>query len=180
MKRSIIDLLKESMHPREFYGQFFDLSRFRRVRNMVACPFHNEKKPSCQIDLDTGNFRCFGCGEFGDMIDFYRKIKDIPTVSAAVKQLAVEYGIDESVAGDYDKMPADWPATTTETHERKGCDIEAYAEKKGIPVDFLANLGIETVEYGKAPAIFIPYRDKDGKEVAARYRIGLGNDSNFR
>ena len=37
----------------------------------VRCPFHNEKTGSCKIN---GNrFKCFGCGEFGDTIDWLMK-----------------------------------------------------------------------------------------------------------
>lgn len=36
------------------------------------CPFHEEDTPSFKV-LADGGFHCFGCGEGGDIIDFYRK-----------------------------------------------------------------------------------------------------------
>ncbi len=182
---SLIDRLKQAMRPREFYAQFFDLSRCRNVRNMVPCPFHVEKKPSCQIDLETGDFRCFGCGKFGDMIDFYREIKEIASVSDTIRLLADEYGIEGAPKGlgGFGKMPEDWPASKASTAEKetpKGCNVERYAEQKAIPAEFLHELGLSTVEWGGSEAMVIPYKDKDGEEVAVRYRIGLGAESNFR
>jgi hypothetical protein len=37
------------------------------------CPLHQEKTPSFFVFQDRGRWRCFGCGEGGDAIDFIRK-----------------------------------------------------------------------------------------------------------
>ena len=29
----------------------------------VCCPYHNERRPSAGIDMNTGNFHCFACQE---------------------------------------------------------------------------------------------------------------------
>jgi DNA primase len=45
-----------------------------------CCPFHDDKTPSLTIFFDnTGiqRFKCFGCGETGDAIDWLRKIQHI-------------------------------------------------------------------------------------------------------
>lgn len=31
------------------------------------CPFHVEKTPSFKVDPGRGNYRCWGCGEHGDV-----------------------------------------------------------------------------------------------------------------
>ena len=33
-----------------------------------CCPFHNEKTPSFSVREDWGKYKCFGCGEGGDII----------------------------------------------------------------------------------------------------------------
>ncbi|AZV58846.1 CHC2 zinc finger domain-containing protein [Clostridium sp. AWRP] len=47
----------------------------------IKCPFHNEKTPSLSIkffpDANKYKFKCFGCGEVGDAIDFIEKIKNM-------------------------------------------------------------------------------------------------------
>lgn len=39
------------------------------------CPFHSEKTPSFFVFHDN-RFKCFGCGEHGDVIDFVQKFYD--------------------------------------------------------------------------------------------------------
>jgi len=36
----------------------------------VVCPFHNERTPSFQVNLNTGRCKCFGCGWAGNSITY--------------------------------------------------------------------------------------------------------------
>jgi DNA primase len=64
------------------------------------CPFHSEKTPSFNVSERTGTYRCFGCGEHGDVITFYEKIYNMNFLDAAEK-LAQELGIDWKPGGSY-------------------------------------------------------------------------------
>ncbi len=57
------------------------------------CPFHSEKTPSFSVDRKNNIFKCFGCGETGDVIAFVSKVKNIEPLNAA-KCLADMYRID--------------------------------------------------------------------------------------
>lgn len=37
------------------------------------CPFHSDKHPSLSVNERTNKFKCFACGEGGDVIDFAEK-----------------------------------------------------------------------------------------------------------
>ena len=62
------------------------------------CPFHKEKTPSFSVKKSENIFKCFGCGESGDAIDFVAKIKGIDGIEAA-RLLAEIYGISEDTRG---------------------------------------------------------------------------------
>lgn len=65
----------------------------RRGSNYWACcPFHMEKTPSMSIKEDGQFFKCFGCGESGNVISFVRKIEDVDFVKA-VEILAKNAGM---------------------------------------------------------------------------------------
>lgn len=54
-------------------------------RYRALCPLHNEKSPSFFILGDKNVFKCFGCGEYGDALDFVSKYEKISVVEAAKK-----------------------------------------------------------------------------------------------
>ena len=56
------------------------------------CPFHKEKTPSFYVNPEKGIFKCFGCGEGGDIFTFVQKAKGLDFLDG-VKQLANQYGI---------------------------------------------------------------------------------------
>ena len=57
------------------------------------CPFHNEKTPSFTVDEGRQTYKCFGCGEGGDVISFVQKYYSLDFMEA-MEQLAREYGIE--------------------------------------------------------------------------------------
>ncbi|MCE5315609.1 MAG: DNA primase [Armatimonadota bacterium] len=56
------------------------------------CPFHNEKTPSFNVDPDRQLWKCFGCGEGGDVFSFVQKVENL-TFPEAVEQLARKVGV---------------------------------------------------------------------------------------
>jgi DNA primase len=60
------------------------------TRHVGLCPFHNEKTPSFYIFNDN-RFKCFGCGESGDVVDFAMKLHGL-SFPDALKHLGIEQG----------------------------------------------------------------------------------------
>lgn len=56
------------------------------------CPFHAEKTPSFHVNPDKGIYKCFGCGEGGDVFAFVQKVKGLDFLDA-VRELAQKYGV---------------------------------------------------------------------------------------
>lgn len=57
------------------------------------CPFHSEKTPSFTVDPEKQMFKCFGCGEGGNVYTFLMK-RDGVSFPEAVRMLGRRYGIE--------------------------------------------------------------------------------------
>ena len=57
------------------------------------CPFHNEKTPSFHVNTAKQIYKCFGCGEGGDVISFIMKMENLDFMDS-VKFLANRSGIE--------------------------------------------------------------------------------------
>ncbi|WP_024615097.1 DNA primase [Clostridium sp. Ade.TY] len=69
----------------------------RSGRNyMGLCPFHNEKSPSFSVSQDKQIYKCFGCGEAGNVLTFVMKQKKLNFVEAC-KLLAERANIQLSL-----------------------------------------------------------------------------------
>lgn len=87
-----IDRIRDAMRIEEVVGEFVNL-RKRGANFIGLCPFHNEKTPSFNVHPVKGIFKCFGCGEGGNPIDFLIKHEQLNYVEA-LKWLAKKYNIE--------------------------------------------------------------------------------------
>ncbi len=51
-------------------------------RHWACCPFHHEKTPSFSISPEMQMYKCFGCGDSGDVITFVQKIESTDFMGA--------------------------------------------------------------------------------------------------
>ena len=86
IRQEIIDKIQEQTDIVEVIGAHVKL-RKSGTRYVGCCPFHNERTPSFYVFPNTDTFKCFGCGEGGDVIHFIKK-KENKTFVEAVKTLA--------------------------------------------------------------------------------------------
>jgi len=57
------------------------------------CPFHKETKPSFFVSPEMQIFKCFGCGESGNVFKFLMKIENL-NFEQVLEKLKEEYGLD--------------------------------------------------------------------------------------
>lgn len=86
-----VDLIKSRIDIVDLIGSYLQLKKSGSNYKGV-CPFHNEKSPSFMVNQSLQIYKCFGCGESGDMISFVEKIEGVDFKNA-LKILADKYGI---------------------------------------------------------------------------------------
>ena len=70
------------------------LNVVKKGRNYFAiCPFHNDTNPSLSISREKQIYKCFVCGEGGNVITFIQKYKKISFIEA-LKEVALIGGIE--------------------------------------------------------------------------------------
>ena len=114
------------------------------------CPFHGEKTPSFKVSEQKQFFKCFGCGESGDVIAFVMKYYHLDFMEA-VKKLADEYSIaiDEgsfrkgiSKAKYYDLTKKVAKQFVTNLFSGSGSSAKAYLLKRGVDEQTMAKFGM--------------------------------------
>ncbi|MFC1557057.1 DNA primase [candidate division KSB1 bacterium] len=86
-----IDDIRNSVNIVDVIGSSVRLKK--AGKNFVGlCPFHNEKTPSFSVNAEKQIYKCFGCGEGGNVFTFLMKDQNI-TFYEAVRQLAEKSGI---------------------------------------------------------------------------------------
>lgn len=113
------------------------------------CPFHNEKTPSFTVSSEKQIYKCFGCGEAGNVISFVMKTRNM-AFPEAVKLLGEKVGI---VVDDTDS-PGKSSATNEKFKRMYDINIQAaryfYTNLKRFkaPYEYLKGRGItdETIK----------------------------------
>ncbi|MDA1029597.1 MAG: DNA primase [Bacteroidetes bacterium] len=82
--RSLVDIV-------DVVGEYVQLKK--RSSNFVGlCPFHSEKTPSFNVNPRLGIFKCFGCGEGGDVFSFVSRMESL-SFPEAVRVLSDRVGV---------------------------------------------------------------------------------------
>jgi len=80
-KLDIVDIINEYVPLRQAGANF-----------KAPCPFHEEKTPSFMVSRERQFFKCFGCGESGDIFTFLQKYENLE-FPEALQILAEKAGV---------------------------------------------------------------------------------------
>ena len=106
--------LRDRIDIVDLVGRYVGLKR--SGKNFSACcPFHSERTPSFYVNPERRSFKCFGCGVFGDGLEFVMRMGGKSFIEAA-RELAVLYGV---------QLPAGVKDNTTSAQQSER--DEAYA-----------------------------------------------------
>jgi DNA primase len=79
MDKTLLEQINEKTDIVDLVSEFVDLSK-RGKNYMGLCPFHQEKTPSFSVSPEKNIAKCMSCGEGGNPVNFYRKIKNITKI----------------------------------------------------------------------------------------------------
>lgn len=92
ISQKTIQTVFETVKVEDVVGDFVKLTR-RGVNYIGLCPFHNEKTPSFTVSPVKNIYKCFGCGEGGNAINFLMGLEQL-TYPEAIRSLAKKYSIE--------------------------------------------------------------------------------------
>lgn len=119
----------------------------------ACCPFHSEKTPSFHVNPQKQIYKCFGCGEGGNAIQFISKVENLSFYDTVLK-LADLCGMTVP-EDDYDggkarakrkrllelnKEAARWYRETLLSDE--GAEARAYLVKRGLTGQTITRFGL--------------------------------------
>lgn len=89
--QSILDEIRERLSVVSLIGERLPLKKAGRNYKGL-CPFHSEKTPSFMVSEEKKIYHCFGCGEGGNIFNFFMKLDGL-SFRDAVTMLANRAGI---------------------------------------------------------------------------------------
>ncbi len=91
-----VDYIKHSLTPLAFYRHELPKAKLKKHgwNDGGLCPFHNDNNiGSFRINIETGAFKCFSCGEAGgDVVAFTMTLHGL-RFSEALSQLVRDWGL---------------------------------------------------------------------------------------
>ncbi len=73
---------KKYIDYEKIYSFYIEDYKIRRDELIGLCPFHEEDTPSFNANLETGLYKCFGCGAKGNVTTFVAEIENITNKEA--------------------------------------------------------------------------------------------------
>jgi DNA primase len=145
--------LKNSVDIVKVVGEYVRLRKAGASRFVGLCPFHTERTPSFGVNAAQQFFKCFGCGEGGDVFSFIQKIEGV-TFFEALKLLAERNGIPLPKRAEYTDPETKVRAAVYRMHEiafehfssllhsSAGAEARAYLETRGVSRDSIDEFGL--------------------------------------
>ncbi len=162
ISNSSIQKILDYARIEEVVGDFVRL-RKSGVNYKGLCPFHNEKTPSFMVNPIKNIFKCFGCGEAGNSVNFIMKHEHY-SYPEALRYLADKYSI--SIEED----------TTSTLSQPEYEEKESLFALNSFAQKYFTKMLLESEE-GKAIAkTYLDGRNIRAKEID-KFSLGYNPDS---
>jgi DNA primase len=86
-------MVKEASDIVDVVGSYISLRPAGQQTFKGLCPFHDDHRPSFDVDPKRGRYRCWSCGKYGDVITFVQEYEKVE-FAEALEILAQRAGIN--------------------------------------------------------------------------------------
>jgi DNA primase len=144
------DLVKERVDIVQLVSESVPLKKAGRGY-VGLCPFHLEKSPSFHVDPERRTYKCFGCGEGGDVFTWLEKREGL-TPAEALNTLAERAGVELTRRAPEERKLEDRLLQANDAAAfyfrqalrgtPRGKTVAEYLDKRGITPESLDAFGI--------------------------------------
>lgn len=93
MDNDRVKMVKEASDIVDVVGSYISLRPAGQQTFKGLCPFHDDHRPSFDVDPKRGRYRCWSCGKYGDVITFVQEYEKVE-FAEALEILAQRAGIN--------------------------------------------------------------------------------------
>jgi DNA primase len=183
--------VKSSVRIEEVVGEVVRLRKSGTHRYMGLCPFHNEKSPSFTVHVTLQIYKCFSCGEGGDVFSFVMKTQGV-SFFEALKLLAERHGIPMPKRSQYADEDARKRGALFQLHELAQENFRAnlrgpagetarnYLARRGLSAETIEHFGLGYSDRsGRALLRLFEQRDFSGSQMEESGLAGRRQDGSL-
>lgn len=177
-----IDEIRQSVDIVDVMGQYLELHK-KGKNYMAICPFHDDNHPSLSISQSRQIYKCFVCGNGGNVFTFIQEYLKVPFVEAVMK--VAEFGhvdmsgyslekrvvkADEALAPLYDMHAFALKLYMYYLYTQSGKQALDYLRHRGFDDELIKMFGIG---YAPDKSILHERFQKEGYTEVAQVKSGL-------
>lgn len=184
-----IEAIKSRINIVELIGEKVRLKKAGR-NYFGLCPFHNEKSPSFSVNEEIQRYKCFGCGESGDIFTFVMKTENVE-FREGLEELAdkINYKLSNTNTGENEKLSkeinrilglneitANWFYKNLIKDKNLGLE---YAKKRGLNKNLVHNFGVGYASDSYNELLNFLIENKYREEELEKYSLVVKRDTKF-
>lgn len=149
MNQDLINELRNKLDIVEVISSYIPLTK--RGRNYFGlCPFHDDHTPSLSVSGEKQIYKCFVCGESGNVFNFvmnYEHISFKEAITSLAKSVGMDLGIEVKSENNkyskyYEIMDMANKFYQNNLSSREGTLARKYLEKRKLTKDIITEFGI--------------------------------------
>lgn len=148
LSEALIEEVRQKADIAEVIGSYLPL--VKKGRNFYAvCPFHDDHDPSMTISTDKQIYKCFVCGNGGNVFTFVQNYENVSFPQAVKKvseichlNIDIDVGNSEPVVNEkyrtiYKILNETISFTQYQLHTKEGAEVVDYLHQRGIDDEWI-------------------------------------------